>query len=62
MYHVYVEVKEGTRYVTRLCLGSMSAERLIRGAEKEFRDAAKFLEGCIRADVENKDLKHEEND
>jgi hypothetical protein len=61
MYSVYVEVKEGSRYVTRLCLGSLSAERLIKGAKREFLDAAKFLEGCIRADRENKELKHEDN-
>jgi len=64
MYDVFIDVYDGTRYVTRIDLGPMSAEKLIRGGRnelREFRDAAKFLEGCIRADVENKSLKYEED-
>ena len=52
-YEVSVEVRQDGRPVTRLVLAPMSAKRLIEGAKDEFENAAKFLRGCIRADVEN---------
>lgn len=53
MYHIKIEVYEGKRHVTNLDLEDITAERLMKGALEEFREAAKFLEGIVREDVEN---------